>query len=101
MTHLQDTLKQFTLENCTETPALQQPVAFKTSHVCTGDTLLLDEDRHNRKSVHRCAHPVEDETSLWKALEKRKTIHLIHVLAYLESFFGHGQHVAFASYPHI
>ena len=57
-----------------EAPALLQSVAFKTSHVCTGDTLLEERNRRNRKSMPGCEQTVEDETSLWKAPEKRKRI---------------------------
>src|SRR5580704_2990667 len=57
-----------------KTPALLQSVAFKTSHVCTGDTVLQEQKRRNRKSMLDCGQTVEDGTSLWKAQEKWKTI---------------------------
>src|SRR5579862_4737590 len=53
----------------TEAPALLQSVAFKTSHVCTGDTVLEDLNRRNRKSMTACAQTVEDRISLWKPKE--------------------------------
>jgi hypothetical protein len=34
-------------------------------------------------------------------MENNSSAFLIDVLAHLEPFFGHGQHVAFASHPHI
>jgi hypothetical protein len=74
MTHFQETLRQFTLENRRKTPALLQSVAFKTSHVCTGDTVLQEQSRRNKKSLLDCGQTVEDGTSLWKAQEKWKTI---------------------------
>src|SRR5579863_2627429 len=57
-----------------ETPALLQSVTFKTSHVCTGDTVLQEQKDRNRKSMLDCGQTVEDGTSLWKAQEKWKTI---------------------------
>src|SRR5580704_5634210 len=57
-----------------KTPALLQSVAFKTSHVCTGATVLQEQKDRNRKSMLDCGQTVEDGTSLWKAQEKWKTI---------------------------
>jgi len=44
--------------------------AFKTSHACTGDTLLHYRTACNRKTGLACAQAVQDADSLWKALEK-------------------------------
>jgi hypothetical protein len=74
MTHLQETFRQFTLENCRITSALQQSVALKTSHVCNGDTVLQEANLRNGKSMPGCAQTVEDGTSLWKPPEKTETI---------------------------
>ena len=58
-----------------ETPALPQSnSALKTSHACTGGTLLHEQKLRNRKPMLGCAQTVEDGTSLWKPQEKRKTI---------------------------
>ena len=48
---------------------LQQ--GLKTSHVCSGSTLREEGKERNGKIKHGCAEAVEDETSLWKAMEKR------------------------------
>ena len=89
----------------TEAPALLQSVAFKTSHVCTGDTVLDEGSCRNRKSMLACAQTVEDRISLWKPKENCGVIllmaYLIHVLANVEAFFCQRQHVAFASHPHV
>ena len=64
-------LQQFTLENrrsrqfCRN---LQQ--APKTSHACTASTVLEPAEARNKKRGPSCAEAVEDEDSLWKALEK-------------------------------
>ena len=58
-----------------ETPTLPQSnSAPKTSHVCTGGTVLQEQNRRNRKSILTCAQTVEDGSSLWKPQENRKTI---------------------------
>src|ERR1700731_2927857 len=54
-----------------EAPALLQSVAFKTSHGCTGDTLLEEGSCRNRKSIPGCEQTVEDRISLWKPKENR------------------------------
>jgi len=64
-------LQQFTLENRRSRQFyrnLQQ--APKTSHACTASTVLEPVDARNKKCGHGCAEAVEDEDSLWKALEK-------------------------------
>src|ERR1700690_1814058 len=48
--------------------------ALKTSHVCTGGTVLQEQPDRNRKFMLGCAQTVEDGTSLWKPQEKRKRI---------------------------
>jgi hypothetical protein len=54
-----------------ETPALPQPDSvLKTSHICTGDTLLESQSARKRKFIHGCAQTVEDEHCLWKVPEK-------------------------------
>jgi hypothetical protein len=50
---------------------LQSNSAFKTSHICAGDTLLQQSQQRNRKSIAGCAQTVEDRNSLWKPQEKR------------------------------
>ena len=86
-------------------PALLQSVAFKTSHVCTGDTLLDEGSCRNRKSMLACAQTVEDRISLWKPKENCAVFilmkRLIHVLANIEAFFCQRQHVTFAGHPHV
>src|ERR1700694_2107563 len=58
-----------------ETPALPQSKSvLKTSHVCTGGTVLQEQNYRNRKLMPGCAQTVEDRNSLWKAPEKRKEI---------------------------
>src|SRR5579864_7537483 len=44
--------------------------ALKTSHVCTGDTFVEEENVRNRKVISDCAQTVEDRSSLWKVAEK-------------------------------
>lgn len=53
----------------TEAPALLQSVAFKTSHGCTGDTLLEHRKCRNKKLMPGCEQTVEDRISLWKPQE--------------------------------
>jgi hypothetical protein len=48
--------------------------AFKTPHICAGDTLLQQAKHRNRNSMPGCAQAVEDGNSLWKLQEKRKKI---------------------------
>ena len=56
-----------------ETPALlQSNSALKTSHICTGGTLLESQNVRNRNFMPSCAQAVEDKYSLWKAQEKKK-----------------------------
>ena len=58
-----------------ETPALlQSNSALKTSHICTGGTLLEVQKHCNRKSLPGCAQTVDYGTSLWKPKEKRNRI---------------------------
>jgi hypothetical protein len=58
-----------------ETPALlQSNSALKTSHICTGGTLLESQNVRNRNFMRSCAQTVEDKHSLWKAQEKKKEI---------------------------
>jgi hypothetical protein len=74
MTHPLETLRRFTLENRRKRQFCRNLTALKTSHVCTGDTLLELRNVRNRKFRPGCAQAVQDRYSLWKALEKRKEI---------------------------
>ena len=69
ITHVQKLLPSIHPREPPEAPALLQSVAFKTSHVCTGDTLLEERNRRNRKSMSGCEQTVEDRISLWKPQE--------------------------------
>src|SRR5208283_1470758 len=76
LTRVSDFPRRFTLENRQLPPASPQSSFSKSraSHVCAEPTLRQNIASRNRKTFSPCAETVDDETSLWKAEEKRGTI---------------------------